>query len=97
MASKQSGESAQGRAEWSPKHKQKDARARERGAMSSEPSRHAGEQADAAVLAEHRPSADEREPVPRGWLEKPRGPLYTWIVHFDAERSTGPSEAADGA
>ncbi|OLL27691.1 hypothetical protein BTH42_31225 [Burkholderia sp. SRS-W-2-2016] len=52
-----------------------------------------GTQGDAqraeAAGAEPRRRAGEAEPLPRAWPARPRGPLYTWIVHFDAEPSAG--------
>jgi hypothetical protein len=56
---------------------------------------HAGPRDHTAAAAERGQSAIEREPQQRGRFKKPRGSLHVWIVHFDAERSSGPLASSD--
>jgi hypothetical protein len=57
--------------------------------------RHAGTADEAAGAADRGQSAIDREQRQRGWLKKPRESLHAWIVHFDAEPSSGPPESND--
>jgi hypothetical protein len=65
-------------------------------AAASGPSRHRPSKPDGTVgAAEHGQAAIERESRQRGRLKKPRESLHVWIVHFDAERSSGPLASSD--
>lgn len=49
-----------------------------------------GAPGETAAAAHRGQPAIEREPQQRGRLNKPRESLHAWIVHFDAEPSSGP-------
>ena len=60
--------------------------------------RHAGKTPDAtAAAAPSGRAAVEGEQERRGKQKKPRESLHAWIVHFDAERSSGPPASSDEA
>jgi hypothetical protein len=67
------------------------------GAAASGPSRHqhAGTPDGTATAVERGQAAIERESRQRGRQKKPRESLHAWIVHFDAERSSGPLASSD--
>jgi|GEM_PF-5992162 len=47
-----------------------------------------------SITGGRKPVAGAREPHRRG-AEQPRGPLHARIVHFDAQRSSGPLPSSD--
>ncbi|WP_233808570.1 hypothetical protein [Paraburkholderia sp. HP33-1] len=57
--------------------------------------RHAGMPDETVAAADPGQSAIEREPQRRARPKKPRESLHAWIVHFDAERSSGPPGSND--
>ncbi|MGF6852072.1 hypothetical protein [Paraburkholderia sp. CI3] len=60
-------------------------------AAASNPSGHRSDRTsgETAAAANRGQPATEREPQQRGRLKKPRESLHAWIVHFDAEPSSG--------
>ncbi|MGF6919037.1 hypothetical protein OKW41_003777 [Paraburkholderia sp. UCT70] len=66
-------------------------------AATSNPSGHRSDRTsgETAAAPNRGQPATEREPQQRGRLKKPRESLHAWIVHFDAEPSSGPPASND--
>ncbi|MCC8402624.1 hypothetical protein LJ655_12100 [Paraburkholderia sp. MMS20-SJTN17] len=57
----------------------------------------AGPRDETGAAADGAQPAIESEPQRRARPKKPRESLHAWIVHFDAERSSGPPGPNDEA